>query len=522
MTLRRRSVLAAGLPLIALGSSAFAPPATTVERWGLYEIALNGPVTGNPFVDVTLAAIFQNGGTTVTVPGFYDGNGVYRIRFSPPQAGNWTWTCASHDPGLNGKTGAFTAIAPSAGNHGPVTVSPDGYHFDYADGGRFIQIGTTAYAWAQQPDARCGETLQTLAASPFNKIRMCVFPNVAAEPIQPFAATGPGDRDWDPERFNPAYFRRFEDRIRRLQAIGVEADIILFHPYDSRHGWMEMTRAQDELYLRYVMARLSAFRNVWWSMANEFDLVKSKNTADFDHLLQVVQAEDPHGRLRSIHNCHVLYDNRKPWITHASVQNGSAVTDDTRAEIYRDMWEKPVVFDEICYEGHVEARWGRLRGQEMVSRFWYATIGGTYAGHSETLTPENAGPDASWAGKGGKLYGESAPRLAFLKSALSDAPPIDPIDKWWDRHLGGQPGKYYLRYFGPETPPSWPVVLPKVGLSGGEVFRADILDTWAMTVTPVAGTFTMARLNAYDFGDPARPTLPLPSKPWQAVRLTRL
>ncbi len=521
MTLHRRAVLA-GLPLVPFGSTAFAAAVSITERWGVYEIALDGPSTGNPFVDITLSAAFRNGAETVIVPGFYDGDGVYRIRFSPPQAGTWTWATKSNIPVLNGKNGAFRATAPSAGNHGPVGVSPDGYHFNYADGTPFIQIGTTAYAWAQQSDTRCEETLRTLKVSPFNKIRMCVFPNVAAEPIQPFAMTGPGERDWDPERFNPAYFRRFEDRIRRLQAIGVEADIILFHPYDSRHGWMEMSRAHDELYVRYLLTRLSAFRNVWWSMANEFDLVKSKTTADFDHLLQLVQAEDPYGRLRSIHNCKVLYDNRKPWITHASVQNGSAVTDDTRAEIYRDMWEKPVVFDEICYEGHADARWGRLTGPEMVSRFWHGTIGGTYVGHSETLTPDNAGPDSSWAGKGGRLYGESASRLAFLKSILSDAPPIDPIDKWWDRHLGGQAGQYYLHYFGNDAPGSWPVVLPKVGLNGGEIFRADILDTWNMTVTAVEGVFTMARLNNYDFGDPARPTLPLPHKPWQAVRLVRI
>ena len=207
------------------------------------------------------------------------------------------------------------------------------------------------------------------------------------------------------------------------------------------------------------------------------------------------------------------------------MQNGSAVTDDSRAEIYRDMWEKPVVFDEICYEGHSGARWGHLSGEEMTARFWHATIAGTYAGHSETLTADGGDhPDASWAGKGGPLLGTSPPRLAFLKQVMQDGPKagIDPIDKWWDAHLGGQAGSYYLRYFGDATPTEWALRLPKVGLKGGEAFRADILDTWNMTVTPVDGTFTMAKLDNYDFGDPARPALTLPGKPWLAVRLTRI
>jgi hypothetical protein len=65
-----------------------------------------------------------------------------------------------------------------------------GYHFAHADGAPYRQVGTTAYAWAQQSDALCEETLATLKASPFNKVRMCVFPNVAAEPIYPFDKRG--------------------------------------------------------------------------------------------------------------------------------------------------------------------------------------------------------------------------------------------------------------------------------------------------------------------------------------------
>jgi hypothetical protein len=52
-------------------------------------------------------------------------------------------------------------------------------------------------------------------------------------------------------------------------------------------------------------------------------------------------------------------------------------------------------------------------------------------------------------------------------------------------------------------------------------YRADIIDTWNMTITP-AGTFTMAQMNDYDVHDPARPTLALPGKPWLAVRLVRV
>jgi hypothetical protein len=50
------------------------------------------------------------------------------------------------------------------------------YHFSYADGTPFYEIGTTCYAWAHQPAELQEQTLRTLAAGPFNKIRFCVFP----------------------------------------------------------------------------------------------------------------------------------------------------------------------------------------------------------------------------------------------------------------------------------------------------------------------------------------------------------
>src|SRR3546814_6483930 len=58
-------------------------------------------------------------------------------------------------------------------------------------------------------------------------MRMLVFPNVESVATDPFVRTGEGPRDWDAARFDPAYFRRFEDRIIRLGELGIEADVIL-------------------------------------------------------------------------------------------------------------------------------------------------------------------------------------------------------------------------------------------------------------------------------------------------------
>ena len=494
------------------------------ERWGLHELVFNGPATGNPFDDVTLGAVFESAGRAITVPGFYDGEGVYRIRFSPPELGRWTWRSTSNAKAIDGQTGSFECVPPGKGNHGPVRVTKDGYHFAYADGTPFRQIGTTAYSWALQSDAKCAQTLETLRRAPFNKMRMLVFPNVESVATNPFLRTGDGPRSWDPSRFDPAYFRRYEDRILRLGKLGIEADVILFHPYDEKRGYSDMKRADDERYIRYVAARFGAFRNVWWSMANEYDAVKTKTVADWDHLFQVLVAADPHDRLRSIHQINVYYDHRKPWITHASVQNGAAVLDDLRAELHRAFALKPVIFDEVVYEGNSDKRWGNLPAEGMVERFWWGLLGGTYVGHSETYDPNGNNPDYSWLGQGGTLKGTSAPRLAFLRRIMEEGPTpgIDAIQPWWTDHLAGKPFEYYLKYFGEQRPTEWRVVLPGRRNDPLNSYRADIIDTWNMTITPVEGVFRMARLNDYDFHDPSRPTITLPGKPYTALRLVKV
>lgn len=511
LPLTRRAATGLGLaflvtPALAAGS--------TVPRWGVHEIALKTAVPGNPF-DVVLTADFTDGKTKLKARGFFDGDGTWRIRFSPPTEGVWRWRTTSPVKALNGQAGTITAIAPRSGDHGPLRVA-GGYHFAHADGTPYRQIGTTAYAWAQQGDALCDQTLATLKASPFNKVRMCVFPNVAAEPIHPFEKVG---ESWNLDRLNPAYFRRLEDRVRRLDELGIQADLILFHPYDAKSGWHAMTPARDDRYVRYMVARFASFSNVWWSLANEYDLVKAKSVADFERIGQLIQREDPYGRLRSIHNWRELYDNGRPWITHASIQNGSAVMDDTSAEILRSVWRKPVVYDEVRYEGDIDKRWGDLKPEGMVERFWHGLVAGTYVGHGEIYKG-----DDGWTAKGGKLHGESTPRLAFLKAVMEAGPKpgFEPIDKWWDQHLGGQAGSYYLRYFGQTAPTEWAVALPKDELKGGERFQVDILDTWNMTVTPIDGAFVMAKKDAYFLHDPNRPTVTLPGRPWMAVRVRRV
>jgi hypothetical protein len=470
--------------------------AENVERWGVFEIALQGPAAGNPFEDVHLSARFRFQNRTVDVDGFYDGGGVYRIRFMPDEVGAWTYTTSSNRAALDGKTGSVTALAPTAANHGPVRVRY-ATHFAYEDGTPYVPIGTTAYAWTHQGDRLEEQTLATLRGAPFNKMRMCVFPKSYAynanEPVYyPFERDAAGHNDL--AHFNPKFFQHLEQRVRDLEGLGIEADLILFHPYD-RWGFASMPPDINDRYLRYTVARLAAYRNVWWSLANEWDLVKTKNLGDWDRFFRIVQESDPYQHLRSIHHSVVMYDHSKPWVTHVSIQG-----DVEKARDYVAQFHKPVIFDECKYEGNIPKRWGNISAQELVRRFWLATVSGGYAGHGETYLDPN---DVLWWSKGGTLHGQSPARIAFLRKIL-EAGPAEGLNNVATYYLGaGQEGRYYLFYFDVNQPAEYEFDLTK-----GAGYHADLIDPWAMTITPMEGTFT------------GKFTMKLPAKPYLAVRFS--
>ena len=448
-----------------------------IEQWDIFELSLDGPADGNPFLDVTVSAEFQHGHRTVEVDGFYDGDGVYRIRFMPDVTGDWHYRTLSSVPQMDGVEGEFECTVPATDSHGPVHVR-DTYHFAYADGTPYNQIGTTCYVWNHQSEALEEQTLRTLAVAPFNKMRMCVFPkdylfNQNEPPYYPFEGTPL--TDWDFTRFNPQHFRHLEQRVGDLRDLGIEADIILFHPYD-RWGFCTMDAETDDRYLRYVVARLAAYRNVWWSMANEFDLMEAKDMADWDRFFRIVQGSDPYQRLRSVHNCRGFYDHGKPWVTHCSVQH----SDLERVREWRETYRKPVVVDECRYEGNIERQWGNISAREMVHRFWLGTVGGGYAGHGETyLHPD----DILWWSKGGELHGDSPARIAFLRQVLDDSPPagLEPIGRF-----GASKGTgYYLYYFGVGQPAILTLDLPE-----DREYTAEVIDSWEMKITPLPGTYS--------------------------------
>ena len=148
----------------------------TVEKWCVFEVTVEGRSDKNPFVDYYIKGVFQGKNERVEVDGFYDGEGLYKVRFMPSFAGDYSFKIYGNfsDKAFSGN---FTVTPASGNNHGLVRVA-NTYHFAYEDGTPYYPIGTTCYVWTHQKPELQEKTLATLKKSVFNKIRFCIYPQL--------------------------------------------------------------------------------------------------------------------------------------------------------------------------------------------------------------------------------------------------------------------------------------------------------------------------------------------------------
>ncbi len=497
----------------------------SVEKWGTFEAAFHGKSDGNPYVDYEIKGEFTGANEQKCVDGFYDGDGVYRIRFMPSFEGAYqykVWGSFSEEPVYEG---TFFVTPAGKDNHGPVRVA-NTFHFAYEDGKPYYSIGTTCYVWALQSMELQEQTLKTLKNSAFNKIRFCIFPkhydyNLNEPYSYPYEGTPmdssvltpdnfhqyigcPKGNDWDYTRFNPKHFAHLEKRIQDLMALGIEADLIVMHPYD-RWGFSMMTKEQDDLYWKYVIARFSAYRNVWWSLANEYDLMPQKSLEDWERFAAIICEKDVYHHLRSVHNCKKIYDFKRPWVTHCSIQRTDLYMSGERVSEWRETYQKPVVLDEIVYEGDIQHNWGNISGEEMTRRFWEGAMRGGYPGHGETYLAEDR---ILWWSHGGVLKGSSPKRFKFLLQILEQTPGhgLKQIKRPGEEEIIATVDSvmevpYYIYYYSFRRP-----AFKEFYFDDSREYEVEILDTWHMTMTK-CGTYK------------GRFKIELPRRSYMAVRI---
>lgn len=295
----------------------------------------------------------------------------------------------------------------------------EGLHFCYEDGTAFLPFGTTIYAMIHQERSLTETTWETLKTAPFNKIRFCVFPkHYCFNTNDPeYFAFERSEGGFDFGRPCYPFWELLEENLKKLEELGIQADLILFHPYDC-WGFKRMSRKQSMDYLSYLVRRLSAFPNVWWSLANEYDLMNDFEPDRWKEFSAFLGKNDVYHHLLSNHNFSAPWDFADPYTTHCCLQSAEA----EKIPLYQKRYGKPVILDEMGYEGNIPYNWGNLHPFELVHRFWNAFCHGGYATHGETFMEKMNDDQVLWWSKGGTLKGKSPQRIRFLKEILESFP----------------------------------------------------------------------------------------------------
>ncbi len=216
----------------------------------------------------------KDSGKTLTVPGFWDGNDVFKIRFAPTLYGVWEYkTICATDDELNGKTGTIGANAYKGDlevyKRGFVKTDAEKKYFIYDDGTPFFYLGDTHWGMLAEEIDSAGPKAGNLQTDSHFKYIVDKrveqgFTVYQSEPIgAKFSLTdGKINRD-DVMGFQEAdrYFQYIADKGL------VHANAQFFFPtYMSIQDDMEALKSLS----RYWVARFGAYP-VMWTLAQEID-----------------------------------------------------------------------------------------------------------------------------------------------------------------------------------------------------------------------------------------------------------
>jgi len=373
----------------------------TEPVWTPVEFTLRaGQRYANPYTDVTVTATFEHeSGTTHEVPGFWDGDGEWRVRFAPTEPGRWNYEVDSDrdDAGLVAE-GRFDAVEYAGPNalrrHG--FLRTDGRHLVHDDGTPFFWLADTA--WSAGAKASAAEWERYLTArgdQGFNVVQVNALPQ--------HDASRPWDRlpfgeCWDLDDPDPSYFRALDDRVAAAHDRGfVPALVALWFNYapgtwpdwDSADVRHPMDETQAARLGRYLAARYGAFGPAWLVSGD------TNYEKDDDAALSVYDAagraigESVTHPLRTTHMVGGLATPervaRRDWVDFHCYQSGhrTDLGQPVRmATECRSRDENPVINGEPPYEriGFHDADGQRVSRETARRAAWLSVLAGANAG----------------------------------------------------------------------------------------------------------------------------------------------
>lgn len=323
--------------------------------------------TPNPFLDYRLNVVFshEDSGLRLTVPGFYAADGdaaessaeagsTWRVRFTPPEAGRWTWRASFRtragaaltgggEPieGLDGVDGAFDVAETEGGSgfHGKGFLRwVGGHHLRFDSGEYFLKGGADSpenflayYEFDQTFDTAVHEgvasdtpdflhryephagdwregdptwqggkgkniigALNYLASKGMNSVYFLTYNLDGGDGKDVWPWTSPDER----EQFDVSKLAQWEIVFSHMDRLGLMLHVVLQETEnDGRLGGDAEMNPVRRLYLRELIARFAHHPALVWNLGEESNLTPDQTAA----MAKYIRDLDPYGHPITIH-----------------------------------------------------------------------------------------------------------------------------------------------------------------------------------------------------------------------------
>lgn len=426
----------------------------TIHPWRAVELTFTSErVYTNPYTDVEVFVHFHHeSGVELVRPAFWDGGGVWKVRFaSPLTGGRWTWRSASapRDPGLDGQQGTLRVEpVPPADRferHGFWRIPPGHRNLRHADGKPALLVADTAWAlpWRATHE-QCAIYARHRQAQGFNAVLL-----MSVQPDR--RARGPRSRT-EPDGFDVGFEDLPEGRINQMnvayfQYLDGLAEILRRHeivpvwnPVFHGYGWKGLDTAGPVIppveyarYCRYLVARYGAQPAIWLVSADGDGLAPGVDPGGWE-IERWDAYQHPTGIHYAPHQDPWAYQDR-PWLDFQWCQTGH--NGEHVPQRVAMMWEKrpvkAIANGEPTYEhiGEVGRAAGWWQGHEAWSNLTAGGVMGVVYGAGSLwqwrLDPEEKheawcmAPHAGWREA---LHFEGANYVGVI-SRIFDGLPFD-------------------------------------------------------------------------------------------------
>jgi len=373
------------------------------QQWTIFETAFESTKHyENPVQDVRLKVEFTSAlGSKRTILAFWDGERVWRVRFSPDEPGRWTYqtSCSDQDNnGLDNQTGSFQCKKYEGDlplfQHGELQLATNRRYIQHADGTPFFWLADTVW---------CGPLLSNFKDwQVFLKDRVEKDFTAIQFVLTQWRMT-PTDADGNPTftgkgriSINPAFFQRMDKYVDAINKAGLVAVPVLLWAIrgDANPGYY-LPEEQKIVLAEYMVARYGAHQVVWFLGGD--GNYRGENAETWKRVGRAVFNKDQH-RLATMHPGGRSWVAKEfcnePWYSFIGYQSGHGDDEKTFRWLNQGPpateWSSepnlPVINIEPNYEAHNGYTYRKVHTDHSVRRAAYwsllvsPTAGVTYGG----------------------------------------------------------------------------------------------------------------------------------------------